>query len=180
MKVCRGASWLLLGSVVVIGAACAEEPEAFSPSYDGSPIETDALEYQLTYWPDDDFGLYDAEAIATYVNLSDAPVYFERCYPEDAVPIHGLVRAPPDDGRSVVGWAWGCVGGVAPGVLESGESLVVPVWLGSTESPDAEPPITMEMRTGLFRIEFRLISSEGAPLPDEQRRSNTFVISPPP
>ncbi len=184
----RGVRWLL--AVLALAPACAGEPGAapdaaapdaagFTPSYDGSPIVTDALEYRLTYVDYGEHSFYDAEAIATYVNRSDAPVHFERCSADDETPIHGVVRTPPDSGDTFIGVGWGCGGGVPPGVVEPGASLVVPVWLGSTLSPYANPPITMDMRTGLFRIQFNFVTAEGWPLPEELGQSNPFVLLPP-
>lgn len=149
------------------------------PARDDSPIQTDALVYRLRRIP----GGYDATAIASYTNRTGQPVYFARCDPTSTLPIHFVVREPPDETPSVVGAVWACVGGVPTGVIAPDSGVTVEVWLGSLDSPNAQPPIRPEERVGLFRIVFQLHHVPGVDpdaetlLPLEERRSNVFRIS---
>ncbi len=129
-------------------------------------------------------GFFNAHAIAAYVNRDAGPVHFARCMPEHTGPMYDIVRA--DTGTwSFVGEVWGCVGGVPTGTVAPGDSLVVRVALGGSESSNADPPITMAERTGLFRIVFAFCAGATAdsvdcvPTPEEHRRSNVFRIAPP-
>jgi hypothetical protein len=148
---------------------------------DNSPVETDSLIYTLRYRPN----IYEAEAVARYVNRTGKPVYFARCTPEHQTPRYSLVPVEPRQRHPVLGLASACIGGVPTGVVAPGDSLLVRVWLGSMQSPYANPPITMADRTGCFRILLRLYRSpsEGSdfaePLPEEQRRSNGFCVRSP-
>ena len=166
--------------LLITMVACGDSGTA--PNQDGAaPIKMDALSYQLSRAP---FG-FDAEAVAVFVNRSSADVHFKRCTPAWDVPTYWVIREPPDTTLTFVGGAFACVGGVPTGRLAVGDSLVLAVWLGSSESPRANPPILMEHRTGLFRIFFDLCvsvvndSDECQLVPPEKRRSNLFHILPP-
>jgi hypothetical protein len=69
--------------------------------------------------------------------------------------------------------------------VKPGEKYVDEIVLLSGESPNAQPPITMAMRTGTFRLVYAIqrTDREGyVPLdlvPLEQRVSNEFRIDPP-
>jgi hypothetical protein len=160
------------------GVAAAEPPV---PPRDGSPVQTDSLEYTLEHRP----SIFDAQAVAHYVNRTGRPVHFARCRSDDPLPIYEIRREGPGERTSIIGYARGCVGAIPTGVVAPGDSLVAPVWLGSAESPYANPPITMAHRTGCFRILLALVeapatdSDYARPLPDEMRRSNVFCIRPP-
>jgi hypothetical protein len=151
------------------------------PVRDNSPVQTDSLIYTLEYRS----GIYEAEAIARYVNRTAGPVYFDRCMPHDQKPMYGLVPVEARQKRPVLGMAWACVGGVLPGSVAPGDSILIPVWLVSADSPYSDPPITMADRTGCFRIHLRLVRSPGKDsdrselLPEEQRRSNIFCVRSP-
>ena len=166
--------------LLITMVACSDSGTA--PGLDSdAPIQTDALSYQLRREP----GGYEAEAVAVFVNRSSAEVHFRRCTSGSGGPMHFVVREPPDRTRTFVGGAWACIGGAPSGRLAVGDSLVATVWLGSLESPRANPPILMEHRTGSFRIFFDLCVSAVADsddcqlVPPEQRRSNLFQILPP-
>jgi hypothetical protein len=120
------------------------------------PIVTDAERYTLTKVP----GGYDAVAQAVYTNTTGRMVYYQRCTSELSGALYGVRRTGADSAaQSWVGGAWACVGGVPTGRLRPGESLRAAVWLGSTDSPNARPPIRPEERVGRFRIEFQLCTS---------------------
>jgi hypothetical protein len=151
------------------------------PVRDNSPVQTDSLIYTLEYRS----GVYEAEAVARYVNRTAGPVYFDRCMPHDQKPMYGLVPAEDRQKRPVLGMAWACVGGVPPGSVAPGDSIHIPVWLGSLNAPYSDPPTTMADRTGCFRLLLRLVRSPGKDsdrselLPEEQRRSNIFCVRSP-
>ena len=56
------------------------------------------------------------------------------------------------------------------------------VWLGSTESPNANPPIRPSERVGRFRVEVELCAAAVedsdfcVPVPQAQRQSNAFDV----
>lgn len=162
-----------------------EEPppakEPTPPARDDSPVQTDSLVYTLRSRP----SVYEAEAVAHYVNRTGRPVYFAQCIGREPLARHSIVPVEPRQRRPVLGVVWACAGGNPPGVVAPGDSLLVRVWLGSMESPHANPPITMADRTGCFRILLHLSHSPSEDsdalelLPEEQRRSNIFCVHPP-
>jgi hypothetical protein len=174
--------WLI--SMAVAGnLACSAPglgPGDFVPSTSAlPPVTTDAGTYTLARID----GGYEAEALATYTNTTGRPVYYQRCLPESAGPMYGLRRTGPDStADSFVGGAWACVGGVPTGRVLPGATLSVRVSLGSTDSPQAQPPITPEQRVGRFRIELALCtqhaddSDDCEPLPQAARESNAFEL----
>lgn len=181
--------WLVLAGLLLLMVWWGSQPTApwrtgVQPgfSHDDSPVQTDALTYRLVRQA----GHYEARAVARYTNRTGAAVHYARCRRDSTGPIFWIVRAEPDqDPGHFVGSPWACVGGVPTGTLAPGATLEVEVWLGSTESPAANPPITMADRTGLFRILLELCTSpqkesdDCVPVPDAQRRSNPFRILPP-
>jgi hypothetical protein len=169
------------GLAAVLGCGTtAPGPDDFNPLPGGRPpIATDAAEYVLAKVP----GGYEAEAEAVYTNTTGRTVYYQRCTPEIEGPIHRIRRTGPDStAEAWIGAAWACVGGVPTGRVRPGEMLRARVWLGSTESPQARPPITPEERVGQFRIEFALCTHYAADsdaceaLPQAGRESNTFLV----
>ena len=155
-------------------------PEDFAlPPGAASPIVTDASAYTLTKVP----GGYDAFAEAVYTNRAGRTVYYQRCLGDSEGPIYWLRRTGPDStAPSFAGSAWACVGGVPTGRVRPGEALRARVWLGSTDSPNARPPISPAERVGRFRIEFALCTGPEAdsddcePLPAPARESNAFEV----
>jgi hypothetical protein len=142
-------------------------------------VTTDANVYTLRRTE----GGYAAEAVATYTNTTGHTVFYQRCLPESTGPIYGLRRTGTDStAPAVVGEVWACVGGVPAGRVRPGGTLTARVSLGSTDSPQAKPPITPAQRIGLFRIEFALCTehagdSEGcAALPQASRESSAFEV----
>ncbi len=143
------------------------------------PIVTNAVAYTL----EREDGGYAAEALATYTNSTGRPVYYQCCTRESTGPIYGLRRTGADStARSFLGGAWACVGGVPTGRVLPGGSLSARVSLGSTDSPQAQPPITPAERVGRFRIEFALCaqhvddSDDCEALPQVARESNSFEL----
>jgi len=140
---------------------------------------TDAAVYTLAR----EDGGYAATALATYTNSTGRPVYYRRCTRESTGPMYGLRRTGEDStARSFVLAVWACVGGVPTGRVLPGGSLSARVSLGSTDSPQAQPPITPEERVGQFRIEFALCaqhaddSDDCEALPQSARESNAFEL----
>jgi hypothetical protein len=173
----------MIAFALVAGLACSAtdvDPEDFSlPPGAPAPVTTDAAVYALTKVD----GGYDAEAQATYTNPTDRIVFYKRCVRESTGPIYNVRRTGPDSMMSAfVGSVWACVGGVPTGRIRPRETLTARVWLGSTDSPQAEPPITPAQRIGRFRIEFELCteyagdSDECVPLPAGARESNAFEV----
>ena len=158
----------------------APEPDDFTfPPGAPPPIVTDASVYTLEKVS----GGYDAFAEAVYTNTTGRTVYYQQCMPGIQGPIYGLRRTGADSAATAfVGAVWACVGGVPTGRVRPGETLSTRVWLGSTDSPHARPPITPDQRVGRFRIEFALCtqyeadSDDCEALPQGARESNTFAV----
>lgn len=179
---------LPLGLVVLLVAPASgcddEEARPFLdvPPRDHSPVQTDRLDYVLH--PELTQTETGIKAIATYTNDSGSVVLYQRCNSGSQLPMFDVDRAAPDSGDHVLGPAWACVGGVEAGVIDPGQSVELEVPLGSS-SEGGSPPITMEQRTGLFRVTLRLFESfnadseQGVRLPLEQRQSNVFAVRPP-
>ncbi|HKP16069.1 MAG TPA: hypothetical protein VJT85_08390 [Gemmatimonadaceae bacterium] len=158
--------------------ACAASDIA-GPVRDGSPVQTDAVVYRLRRMP----GAYEATALATYVNRTGSPVYFQRCHPSLDGPIFGYFRTGPDSTRSLfTDTAWGCVGGMPPGVILPGDSVTVAVRLGAFDQPSMTPPLRPEEIVGQMRIWLSLCARPSADsgdcksLPIEERQSNAFEV----
>jgi hypothetical protein len=169
-------------SIAIAATACDEQHEVVAPTAHVSPaVTTDSAAYTLRKVA----GGYDAVAHAVYVNRTGGPVYYARCDPRSTGPMYGLRRVVPDTGFSFVGGAWACVGGVPTGMLSAGDSITVDVWLGSTDSPAAQPPITMGQRIGRFKILLELCDRPLADSDDcklvgeDARSSNEFDLKPP-
>lgn len=150
-----------------------------SPSGDDSPAQTDSSRYTLRAVP----GGYDASANVTFANRGTSPISFARCGFQSNTPMWSLRRTGADStARAFIGVAWACVGGVPSGQLAPGDSIVLRVWLGSTASPNANPPIQPAERVGRFRVELMMCkgsvtdSDRCEQLPQAQRQSNAFDI----
>jgi hypothetical protein len=142
-------------------------------------VQTDSAVYQLRH----EGTVYNAWANVSYTNNSGKPVYFARCSPASTSPMYGLRRTGADStAPSFIGTAWACVGGVPMGSIAPNETISVRVWLGSTDSPLAKPPITQAMRTGRFRIVLLLCTKRFADsdncqaMPGELMVSNAFEV----
>jgi hypothetical protein len=166
---------------VACAAACHQSPDAgpVGPARDASPVRTDATVYRLVRTRSG----YDATAVATYVNRSDAPVYYPRCGPGIAGPMFGYRRTGADSTRELfTDTAWACVGGMPTGVIPPGDSVVVRVRLGAYDQPDMNPPLRPEDIVGTMRVELELCarptsSSEDCErAPQAARQSNAFVV----
>jgi len=166
-------------AVLAIGSMSCRSADAPGPPRDSSPVQTDATVYHLQTTS----AGYSAWATATYTNETSGPVYFVRCMDEDTLPIYYLGRTGPDStAPAFIGVFWGCIGGVPTGVLNVGKTISVRVWLGSLDSPQAQPPITDAERSGTFRIlldfctAYTSDSDTCTRLPREQRQSNAFDV----
>ena len=177
-------SYFLLFTIPLAGAlACsapAVGPEDFLlPPGAPAPVITDAVVYTLVHEP----GGYAATALARYTNTTGRSVYYRRCTRDSPGTMYGLRRTGEDStARSFVAAVWACVGGVPTGRIPPGGSLSARVSLGSTDSPNAQPPIAPEERVGRFRIEFALCtqptqdSDDCEALPQAARESNAFDL----
>jgi hypothetical protein len=166
-------TWITIGLLAATCAGCDEEAGFEVPPRDDSPVQTDQLEYAT-----------NARAVATYTNRGNAAVLYRRCNTGSTEPMYDLVRAAPDSGAHVFGPVWACVGGVAAGVLNPGDTLTLEVPLEVAEEGHS-PPTSMDERTGLFRVvldlyeTFNAETEHGVALPDAARQSNVFKIHPP-
>jgi hypothetical protein len=144
-------------------------------------VRTDSTTYTLHRVP----GGFEAQARVVYINRTASTVYFARCDPRSTSPMYGIDRIMPDTGSYFVGGAWGCVGGVPTGSIVPGDSVVLSIWLGSMDSPNAQPPVTMRQRVGQFRIllelctRFEADSDDCELVAEKYRTSNTFDLKPP-
>jgi hypothetical protein len=173
---------LALFSVACLGCSATDvEPHDFGLAPGAPPpILTDATRYTLAKVD----GGYDAQAHAVYTNATGRTVYYRRCGGDYSGPIYDVRRTGPDSAaQSFVGAVWACVGGVPTGRVPPGGTLSADVWLGSTDSPHARPPIAADERVGQFRIVFALCtayardSDDCDPLPAAARESNAFEVT---
>ena len=167
--------------VSVLGACRGTDATAPAPLVrDASPLQTDALSYQLVRLPNE----YTVTVTATYVNTTGAPVYYRRCGVASTTPMFELRLTGVDSARTDVfaGVAWACVGGVPTGVLAPGDQVTIRVPFGGPDQPRAQPPITPENFTGRFRILLglcvRYVADSDAceRTADRARQSNAFEI----
>ena len=164
--------------LVVASVGCIAS-DATGPARDDSPVQTDAVVYRLRRTP----GMYEATAVATYVNRTGRTVYYPRCHYSIEGPIFGYRRTGPDSTRSLFSdTSWGCVGGVPLGVIRPGDSLTVAVRLGAFDQPYMTPPLEPEEIVGRMRIWLGLcagpanVSGECEYLPMAERQSNAFDV----
>jgi hypothetical protein len=168
---------LMLAALIATGCE-----SATSPPINVDQVRTDSLTYHLERVA----GGYGAVAMVTYTNSGPDPVFFARCGPSSTSPTYSVVRSKNPTLWSVVGHVWGCPGGVPTGRLDPGETLNIEVWLGSADSPRANPPVLMEHRVGTFRIHLDLCGAHEAEstdctlLSEDALASNEFEILPPP
>jgi hypothetical protein len=179
-------SALIWTSFLGVAACTAPDlgPEAFAlPPGAPPPVVTDSLAYTLVHVP----GAYRATALATYVNHTGHPVYFARCRANSVGPLTSVRRTGLDStNAAIVGGVWACVGGVPTGLIARNGSVTTTVDLGSSDSPNAQPPVPLAERTGTFRIELALCaryasdSDHCTPLPQAARESATIALLAPP
>jgi len=170
---------LVLVTLLTFACTGPDDPAGGPMAPDDAPVQTDSTVYHLRHVD----GEYDAWAAATYTNRTGAPVYFARCSGAATGPLFYLRRTGADSARSsFIGEGWACVGGVPTGMVLPGASLSTRVWLGSTDSPNAQPPIRSDERVGSFRVEFLLCaraetdSDNCRPVPPPARQSNAFEV----
>lgn len=177
MKPAFRLSTLPLRLLVAASVGCSAS-DVTGPVRDNSPVQTDAVVYQLRRTP----GKYEATALATYVNRTGDTVYYARCMPADTGPIFGYLRTGPDSTRSLfTDTAWACVGGVPLGSIRPGDSLTVAVRLGALDQPYMTPPLQPEEIVGRMRIWLALCARSAADsdcesLPMAERQSNAFDV----
>lgn len=146
-------------------------------------IHTDRDAYRLTFDP----GIYRLELTARYTNRSSGTVWLHRACGFGDHPSRSPVRA---DGSDTPIWLTSGVCTTrplrAPIPVGAGETYVDHVMLVSSVSPNAQPPITMAMRTGTFRLVYAIQSSDSVAgwhpvdlVPEDERVSNTFEVLPP-
>ena len=172
--------WAVLAASYAAFISCSDP---VGPPRDDSPLQTDQTAYRLHRNGEQ----LDAEAVVTITNSSLNDIHYARCggFGPDEKPMFAVFRNAPDETRSEVGVSYGCSGGVPSGRIAPGETVEATVWLGSHDSPNANPPVLMEHRIGIFRIRARFCeeaveeSGDCVDTPLETRQSNAFEILPP-
>ncbi len=167
-------------AVLVGGVACGDPTGLGSEDVE---LHTDRTTYRLQYQP----GIYSVEMTVTYTNRRSQPVYFHRTCGYGHEPHRELRRA--DDSTTPIWLGLGvCITQPLrlPIEVPVGASYEDQFVLVSTESPNANPPITMDQRTGTFRLEYFIQTEnrvEGwsavALVPLKERLSNRFRVVPP-
>jgi hypothetical protein len=164
-------------------AGCAADPAApndLLPDSANAPWQTDRSVYTLTYEP----GMYSTRVQAQYTNKTNATVYLHRACGYGNEPSRYLMRA---DDREESVWLGSqvCISAEprAPIPVGAGETYSQELTLYSSESPGANPPISMATRTGAFRIVFEVQSTDRVGgwtavdlLPESERVSNVFTV----
>src|ERR1700730_81774 len=98
----KGRGLMRLGYVYVVSViltitACSDTIVPVQPGFDGSPIQTDSLQYTLQHSP----GTYEVSLNIRYTNRSRRPVYTQACTPNqrEPFPFWSFVRADGDTTR---------------------------------------------------------------------------------
>jgi hypothetical protein len=181
----RGVACLLAGSFALACATTDDPEDPLSPSLppppplvrDASPIQSDSLVYTLRPFS----GGYEAQGWFTYTNTTGHTVHFRRCLLSSTEPLVSIARTEVDTLLpTVVNVIWACAGLVPSGELDPGATVSVSLFLGSAQSPQANPPVQRYERVGRFRVSFQLCSApgvDGCPLlPLPERQSNAFEV----
>lgn len=163
------------GVLALIVGAC-------SPTDEGAVfgIQTDSTDYRLRYQG----GLYSVSLEVRVTNPLDRTVFLHRECGYGDRPSRWLLRTDGDTTSVRLGRSACITQPLRPPIpLHSGETYVDQVELLSAESPNANPPITMEMRTGSFVLVYDVqltYAVEGwrppDPLPPARTTSNPFVV----
>jgi hypothetical protein len=169
--------------LALVGCAVSEGSLRARGAGSGVAVSTDRQQYRLAYEP----GMYSLDLSATILNLSADTVYVRarecgplgvpmaNIFPTDRVPSQIHLEEPicqMPEARDFIS-------------LPPNDSLQHEIRLFSSESPYAEPPITMAMRTGSFQVQYFIYvadADDGARtrlLPQTERTSNRFTIRPP-
>lgn len=154
-----------------------------SPADTRLEVQTDRAAYRLERAP----GTYSLQITARVTNRGSRTVWLHRGCGAADHPARRLVRADQSDTEMRLGEEVCTTSPLrAPIPLRAGETYVDTTRLLSFESPNANPPITMAMRTGAFRLVYAVQSSNQVRgwdpvdlVPLEQRVSNAFVVSSP-
>lgn len=174
---------MIVSAIVLAGCADPAAPNDLLPDSANAPWQTDRAVYTLAYQP----GMYSTKVLAQYTNKTGATVYLHRACGYGNDPSAYLMRA---DEREESVWLGGSVCITAPQrapiAVAPGETFSRELTLYSSESPNANPPIGMNTRTGLFRMIFEVQSTDRTGgwqavdlLPERERVSNVFTVLPP-
>jgi len=174
-----------MAAVLVLVGCTADSaaPNDVLPDAADAPWQTDQRVYTLSYQP----GLFSVTVRAEYTNKTATAVYLHRVCGYGNEPSHYLIRADDREARVWLG-VQSCITGQPrpPIPIGVGETYSQDFTLYSTESPGANPPITMATRTGRFRLIFEVQSTDRVGgwqgvdlLPESERVSNTFAVVPP-
>lgn len=145
-------------------------------------IRTDAAVYALKYQP----GIYTVRIRAEYTNRTGSTVYLHRRCGYGDKPHRNLIRSGSDT-TSIWLNEGVCITRPlrSPISVQPGDSYSDEFELVSTESPHAQPPITMAMRTGAFQLVYHVQRSNRVEgwggvdlLPLAHRISNVFRVQP--
>jgi hypothetical protein len=173
-----------LALIVLVPALCTAgcgEPAAFSAG--DVDIRTDRTTYQLQQQP----GSYQIDLAVTLVNRTSSTLYLHRTCGSGEEPQRVVGRVDNSGSRVELG-VIACITAPLrlPITLGPGATYIDQFALYSGESPNANPPITMDQRTGIFRLEYFIQSEnrvEGwnpvALLPESLRLSNSFRVEAP-
>jgi hypothetical protein len=171
--------WIARSMLLLAGAASCGDATGVNETN----IQTDSTTYHLKYLP----GIYWIDVKVTYTNRYFRPVYLHRACGFGDEPHRELRRTEDVTTRVVLGGPVCITRPLRP-------PIEVAAWatyedhfeLVSPESPFASPPITMDQRTGTFRLEYFIQSENRVEgwsavtlVPVEQRLSNSFRVLPP-
>lgn len=169
--------------LVALAAVLACDGLGLAPNGEGPAIRTDSTFYHLSYVP----GLYTVRMQTQYANEHSTPVYLHRGCGYSDQPSRVLVRADESERPIELGQGV-CITRPLrlPIEVAPGATFIDEFELSSSESPNAVPPITMDMRTGVFRLEYFIQRTNRVGgwdavdlLPLDQRISNVFRVDPP-
>lgn len=172
---------LTLAGAAVALAACLPTDACGCSLVPPASIDTDRLEYTAVYLEGEGaYRVYGFPVVARFTNWTGAPLYLDRCRPDDPRPMFGVRLASGAPGlQSGYDPAWACVGHESPIVVRAGETRTDTLlvrgpngWDGRTSQP-----------LGVLEGEFQLVygvrtcrSETGCPLADENSRSSPFRV----
>jgi hypothetical protein len=176
------------GLVVMVAAAALACGDGAGPGDEGrevdlTPLQTDRTDYFLSYTPD--MGIYWLDMTVTFTNRGSGWLYLHRTCGHGDAPQRVVRRVDDSGARTWLGDVT-CITAVLrlPIPVGPGETFVDRFTLYSTESPNANPPITMDQRTGTFRLEYFIQTEnrvEGwaavALVPEARRVTNAFRVT---